>query len=420
MKTNDGPIGGLYDVRGPLTDFHFAGASYHTSSVTKHADRSGSTVQTQESTSTLGPTDVPKLGSGWSDAYEGKMGAALGQASLLPRVMQESGSLILPYPEGNAGYPRRFATNWNPLRAQVSKQVSIGAAPEGRSLNETSEDVQALAPTPLADGINPYLSNLQNQYRGRGYILVDQWGPYDFRSPILWPRFGTGRKGEGETGGQGEAELFEVLGPKGRWTASKVEGGELSSSSGSVPGYVEFKRAKTGGGRVRIELVYTGGKTVDYRGIVTGAGKQIPFHYTEFSLPIQWHVSFFKYDKNTQEPRTMAKPFRALIAGKRAAELNVNNLDLVPGRIPDVVGNDYFATVADGEFEIEPGDYLLDTTTDDGARVYLDGKLLVDAWKYQGPTLYTRAVHLGGKHKLHVEHFQIDGYWTLKVAIRAK
>jgi len=216
------------------------------------------------------------------------------------------------------------------------------------------------------------------------------------------------------------AELFEILGPKGGWTAGKVEGGELSSSSDSVPGFVEFKRAASGVGRVNIELIYSGGKTIDYRGVETRAGSPVRFHYSEFSLPIQWRVKFYKYGKTKQEPRTMAEPFRALIAGKPAAELKLNKLDLVPGGIPAEVGNDYFATVADGEFEIEPGDYLLDTTTDDGARVFLDGRLLVDEWKYQGPTLYTRTVHLGGKHHLHVEHFQIDGYWTLKVAIRQK
>ena len=71
-------------------------------------------------------------------------------------------------------------------------------------------------------------------------------------------------------------------------------------------------------------------------------------------------------------------------------------------------------------FEIEPGEYVLDTTADDGVRVYLDDKLLVDEWKYQGPTLYSREVKLGGKHRLRVEHFQIDGYWTLKVDMRPK
>jgi hypothetical protein len=61
-------------------------------------------------------------------------------------------------------------------------------------------------------------------------------------------------------------------------------------------------------------------------------------------------------------------------------------------------------------------------TTDDGARLWLDGKPLIeDAWHYQGPTLYSRKVRLGpGKHTIRVEHFQIDGYAALKVNLRPR
>ena len=41
--------------------------------------------------------------------------------------------------------------------------------------------------------------------RGREYILIDEWGPYDFKSPKLWPRE---RLADGR-------QLFQVLGPPG-------------------------------------------------------------------------------------------------------------------------------------------------------------------------------------------------------------
>ena len=57
--------------------------------------------------------------------------------------------------------------------------------------------------------------------------------------------------------------------------------------------------------------------------------------------------------------------------------------------------------------------------TPTSGRVWLDGKeLSLGAWKYQGPTAYPAKVRLGGNHTLHVEHFQIDGYAALKVALR--
>ena len=46
--------------------------------------------------------------------------------------------------------------------------------------------------------------------------------------------------------------------------------------------------------------------------------------------------------------------------------------------------------------------------------------IIKDSWKYQGPTLYTADIKLTGKHRFHVEHFQIDGYAALKVNLRPK
>jgi hypothetical protein len=50
--------------------------------------------------------------------------------------------------------------------------------------------------------------------------------------------------------------------------------------------------------------------------------------------------------------------------------------------------------------------------------VYLDGALIIDAWKYQGPTAYEAKVHLGGDHKIRVEHFQIDGYVMIRLDVK--
>ncbi|NJL25647.1 MAG: hypothetical protein HC902_11060 [Calothrix sp. SM1_5_4] len=53
-------------------------------------------------------------------------------------------------------------------------------------------------------------------------------------------------------------------------------------------------------------------------------------------------------------------------------------------------------------------------------RVYVDGKRVLDQWKYQGPTNYPVTMRLGGQHKLRVEHFEIDGYSTLQLRVKRK
>ncbi|MFY7954145.1 MAG: PA14 domain-containing protein, partial [Armatimonadaceae bacterium] len=100
------------------------------------------------------------------------------------------------------------------------------------------------------------------------------------------------------------------------------------------------------------------------------------------------------------------------------ATLRTDRLEFA-GRFSDKVPVNHFLTVAEGKFTVPPGEYVLEITTDDGCRAWLDGKsILTDAWKYQGPTLYPVRVRLGGSHALRIEHFQIDGYAALRVKLR--
>lgn len=249
--------------------------------------------------------------------------------------------------------------------------------------------------------------------RGRRYILVDEWGPYDFQRPIVWLRDQVERAGV-------RVLKFEVLGPKGKWSRKGARNCTLPQS-GAVPGWVEVSLAKEGDGSVSFDMEYLGARTVDYRGVATPAGKPFRFGWSKFDVPIQWDIKWFSYDPKTQEPRTMTEAFAELLAnGTPIKTERTTKLEYAWGGAigPNLPAN-YFATVAEGAFEIAPGQYELEITTDDGMRCWLDGKPLVeDAWKYQGPTVYSRKVQLGGKHKLLIHHFEIDGYSTLQFRIR--
>ncbi|MFI5386222.1 MAG: PA14 domain-containing protein, partial [Fimbriimonadales bacterium] len=171
---------------------------------------------------------------------------------------------------------------------------------------------------------------------------------------------------------------------------------------------------------------YTGQATTDYRGIVTPAGKSVRFGYSKFFAPIDWTIRFYKWSKSANEADVHAVPdeaaLQAILKGEPLKVLHNDRLDFAGSSFDQVTGNDHFITAADGKFTIQPGDYTLELTSDDGARLWLDGKPLIeDAWHYQGPTLYSRNVHLtAGEHTIRVEHFQIDGYAALKVNLRPK
>lgn len=268
----------------------------------------------------------------------------------------------------------------------------------------------------------PWLVGNEYQTANRSMILVDEWGPYDFRSPRLFRIGTTTRNIEGMDGVIRTS--FRVMGPTGHYTVKKVEGGTIDGGTGVVPGTFDILQTAGKTGKLEIELEYVGGKTTDYRGIVTEAGRPVRFGYRNTFVPIDWKIDFYAWAKSQNAADPNAPPdetaFKEIIAGRpiktvRLDSLNfASNSPFVPG-----VPSDHFLTVANGTFETDRGKVLLELVTDDGARVWVDGQeVIAEAWKYQGPTEYRTTLDLQrGKHAIRVEHFEISGYSALRVKL---
>lgn len=345
----------------------------------------------------------------------------------LPATMHGSGNVIQSYQDR---YLDRFRTNWNPLATKI-EPISIGieragqglmAEPQRGATAPQPKEALKYRPTPMPGGKNPFLKS--GTLRGRRYILVDHWGPYDFKSPIVWPR--------GDVVDRNQ--VFEVLGPKGLAKVIEQKGCEIVAISPDggkgwivgggragqvpVPSVIKIEYSRDGGIDRSLVLEYVGESVTDYRGLVTPKGRPFRFGYSEFFAPIEWDIRWFAWDAST-DPRTKPEEFTKLISGTPVKSMKADKLDFSDGF--EGIPRNYYATVADGSLEIVAGTYVIEVTTDDGCRVWLDGKPLIeDAWKYQGPTLYSREVKLGGKHQIRVEHFEIDGASVLKFNIRKK
>ena len=103
-----------------------------------------------------------------------------------------------------------------------------------------------------------------------------------------------------------------------------------------------------------------------------------------------------------------------------AAEKSVNDLQFAWWDSPAPgVNADRFATVSTSTFNIAPGRYRLELTSDDGARLYLDGKRLIDHWNVHEPAVDEVEVNLSGQHTLRIEHFDAGGFSTLGLRMRA-
>jgi tetratricopeptide (TPR) repeat protein len=136
-----------------------------------------------------------------------------------------------------------------------------------------------------------------------------------------------------------------------------------------------------------------------------GAGSQRP----KFRVQIyRWEAAGFK-----QPP----EKWQDVIAG---SPIDEQAIDFVDYRLDDASPTskspaDYFAIVATTERQLPAGDYKVCTAVDDGVRVFVDDKPIIDKWHWSPTARHEANVHLNaGSHKFRIEYFEIDGSATLQ------
>jgi len=88
------------------------------------------------------------------------------------------------------------------------------------------------------------------------------------------------------------------------------------------------------------------------------------------------------------------------------------------GSIDPALPADFFSARWTGFLKApKPGKYQLVAASDDGVRLWLDGKLCLDGWSHHGRTRFVAAVELTDRpHALRLEYFQEDGLAELTLA----
>jgi parallel beta-helix repeat protein len=230
--------------------------------------------------------------------------------------------------------------------------------------------------------------------RGLRYIFVDDWGPYDFTSLRLFPS---------DVTAWGSTEVF-VLGPEAEFSVADVQGGvTVAPMTGKLP--AQLKVAASGSGARPFSFTVTAGNQS-----ARAAG---------FLLFASWDVKFFAWEHQGAQ-----KPPQDWEAVLRSAPLDSMALDKIDftwggGRPSDKVPGDHFATLATSEMELPAGKYEVRTVSDDGIRLWIDQKPVIDNWTWHPPHEDKAEVTLEkGKHAIRLEHFEIDGVAQLQLFLR--
>ena len=233
-------------------------------------------------------------------------------------------------------------------------------------------------------------------HRGLKYIFVDEWGPYDFsrikvspERPVFW--------GEGE---------LRVLGPPAAFAIKDVTGGvTISPQTGTLPATLKISASDR--------------KARQFSFALDLPEQQEPLSIEGLLLFAEWNSKFYAW--KGAGPQTPPADWQAVLAGPVLDERRLEKIDFLwGGAAPsERVPADHFATVSTAEIELPAGRYELRTVSDDGVRVSVDGRRVIDNWTWHPPAEDLAEIALeAGRHAVCIEHFEIDGVAQLQFSLR--
>jgi nitrous oxidase accessory protein NosD len=260
---------------------------------------------------------------------------------------------------------------------------------------------------PLPGGFMPLRPDTSLAVRPRSAIIVDEWGPYDYRSPKLSPV---------DSARQTPLRL-RTLGPAGKWRVVSRRGvASLSSESGVIGDTIAVAPRVDSLGDWELTLEYVGSATTSPRGIVLPARAPYRFSYGRFEPPISWSTRFFTWSDSSRDPRKSPDAMSLLTRGAPILSAQLPRLDYEGYRALPSVPRENFALEATGSVDLAPGEYTLRTLSDDGVRVWVDGALVIDDWKPHETSLDFAPLS-GGHHDIRVQYYQGDGWYELRLDI---
>ncbi len=270
----------------------------------------------------------------------------------------------------------------------------------GQGVRPTWSGRQGVKPPPAPPGGVP---SSELTRRERSAIIVDEWGPYDWRSPKLWP----------VDSSRAVPLRLAVLGPAGTWRVVARRGvAALSRSAGRVGDTVALTPAPDSTGDWEVTLEYRGAATVSPRGIEGAAGRPCRFSYGRFEPVIDWSMKFFTW---TDSSRLFETPLSAADPGAMPRGLPRLDFEWYRPTLAELPPA-HWSLQATGTLSLAPGTYTLRTISDDAVRVWVDGLLAIDNW-VPHESMVDAAPLSGGRHELRVAYYQVDGWTELRLDI---
>ncbi len=253
----------------------------------------------------------------------------------------------------------------------------------------------------MLDKINTKLP--KTVHPGRNQIHVTEWGPYNFKYPLLWLQ-------QVDSAG---LYHFEVLHPGGKWAMNKLTGFAIVSQNKDSL----IAKADSSVTERSINLYYIGAVFTDAFGKQHKAAEPYEFSFNECDYHPQWSINFYKWDSLHSPAKDFTSFFQSLqtpVYSTTAKKIDYTWWGAIGKGLPA----DTFATIAISSMDLPEKDYEVSITGDDLMKLYIDDKPVIDAWDatyvdLDENTNHTVRLHLGGKHAFKIVHAEISGLATL-------
>lgn len=245
------------------------------------------------------------------------------------------------------------------------------------------------------------------ELRGRQNIVMTEWGPWDHLAPL--------------------ARLVRSAGGSVTYEVLKVPSAALKA--GIVGDRVRYSLKPGQTGNVYITVNCTESGVWPYALKIQAAGRPLA-SFKGTLVSAKWQATFFRWPTNT-DPRSDLPAYRKLAVSPGAVSAEVAELSFHYGmRGPSDLGisrqitetkfgQNHFGMIARTRLPLTKGRWQFSTLSDDGVRVSVDGKPVIDNWTWHGPTRDTGQLTIGFDKtvEITVEHFQIDGYAVLEFSL---
>ncbi|MFQ5807097.1 MAG: right-handed parallel beta-helix repeat-containing protein [Phycisphaerae bacterium] len=129
-------------------------------------------------------------------------------------------------------------------------------------------------------------------------------------------------------------------------------------------------------------------------------------------LTAEWDVRWYRWDRPTKLAYDDDVAWARLFGSEPIYRQTTREVSkkLWSGGFPDGVPHSHFAILAKTKIKLPGGRYRLSTLSDDGIRVFLDGKEVISRWTHHGPTPDRTEIEIAqGGHEFVIHYCQEGG-----------